>query len=133
MGIVNVLHLLFVGTGDYSYLHPVIPKIGDKSFHTGNVFIRHAFLEDIEPGCNLLLSLQLIREVFVVNLGQRLSLDTASEVLFIQIFTPLFIPENSVLRFRIHDDTIEIKQCRNCLCCIHTYSFFLPKTLNLVY
>ena len=120
MGVIDVLHLLFVGAGYNGYFCSVFTKIGNKSFYTGDVLIGHAFLINIESGRNLLLSFGEVREIFLVNLGQRLSLDTTAEVFFIQIFTPLFIPENSVLCFRIHDDTIKIEQCRNCLCCIHT-------------
>ena len=128
MGIVDVLHLFLVGAGDYGYLYVMTVQVGDKGFYTRDIFIGHLFLEDVEFRCDFLLCFGESREVFLVDLRQSLSFDPASEIFFVQIFQSLFVPENGVLCLCIHNDTVEVEQCRNCLCCIHIkLSFYLKR------
>ena len=52
VGIVDVSHLLFVGAGDYGYLCTVTAKIGYKGFYSGDVFVGHLLLVNVEFGAS---------------------------------------------------------------------------------
>ena len=68
MGIVDVGHLLFVGAGDYGYLCTVPTKIGYESFYSGDVFVGHLFLVNIEFSAYFELCFGFVREMLFIDL-----------------------------------------------------------------
>ena len=64
VGIVDVSHLLFVGAGDYGYLCTVTAKIGYKGFYSGDVFVGHLLLVNVEFGAYFKLGFGLVEKYF---------------------------------------------------------------------
>ena len=122
MSMIDILHLLFVGTGDKSDLHTMMTKIGKEALYPRKIFIDHIFLKLIKFTSNLLTYRNKISgKVFIINLCQGLPFYSGTKILFMQILLSLFIPKNSILWFCVHYNTVKIEQCSNCLCSIHKH------------
>ena len=108
MNPIDSCHLRFVGAGHYGSLHPIPVYFLFKAvqpFGNFGLFLRHA------------------RKKGIINIDQRLALHPAFNIIHTQILLSHFMPEVTVLCFRVYHHAVKIKKYGGCFCCVHKLSF----------
>lgn len=69
------------------------------------------------------LFLRHARKKGIINIDQRLALHPAFNIIHTQILLSHFMPEVTVLCFRVYHHAVKIKKYGGCFCCVHKLSF----------
>ena len=111
MRIEHLLHLHFVGTCHYGHRHTCFLQLSDELQSSGNIIEDHVPLQFVNLDRKFLLLLEPAGQMLFEDLDKSLSLDRGRKTFHTEIFQSFLIPEGCILRFGIHHDTVEVKQC----------------------
>ena len=109
---VDSLHLGLVRACHHRSLHSFLMKTSQKMLKSINIHILHLLFKTIQPFCQQRSDIsQRSGKPSIIYLYECLTFNLVFQSwVFRMEFTTLFAPKNSILRFRVEYDTIQVKQ-----------------------